>query len=1304
MATLVLGAAGAAVGGAIGGSVAGLAAPVLGRALGAVAGSFIDQHLLGGGSAAVETGRVSTLRLQGSREGTPLARVFGRARVTGTVIWASRFREHVTTRHEGGKGTAPGTTVRDYSYSVSLALALSDGPIDRIGRIWADGTEVALDSLPLRLHRGLADAAPDPLIAALEGEDAAPAFRGTAYLLFEDLPLGRWGNRVPQFAVEVFREPRMAPDASPEAAPPLADLVKAVALSPGSGEFALDSEPVLRRLSAGETVWENMNTIETRPDLLVSLDQLEEALPACRSVLLVVSWFGDDLRAGHCHLYPAVEEPEKITEPHAWSVSGVDRDAARVVGRTPEGRPVYGGTPADRSVIACIRELKARGYRVVFYPFILMDIPPGNGLPDPYGGAEQGAYPWRGRITLDSAPGQPGSPDKTSAAAAAVASFIGGAAPGDFTPEADGVSYRGPAEWSLRRMVLHYAHLCAQAGGVDAFCIGSELRSLTQIRSGPDSYPAVAALKTMARDVRSILGAGTRLGYAADWSEYFGHHPQDGSGDVFFHLDPLWSDPAIDFIGIDNYMPLTDWRDGVAHLDAAEADSIHALAYLRGNIEGGEGFDWFYASAADRAAQNRTPITDGAAAEPWVFRYKDLRHWWSLPHHDRPGGVRASAPTGWVPCSKPIWFTELGCAAIDRGANQPNVFLDAKSSESARPYFSTGAPDAYGQRRFLQAVLGYWDDGESNPHSPIYGGPMIDTGATHVWTWDARRWPDFPRRRDVWADGVNHRAGHWLTGRVGAAGLAETVAEICRSAGLEAVDVAALHGLVEGYALDVVQSARAALQPLMLAHGFDAVESGGVLRFVPRGRAPVATVLPADLVAPQEGAAPALTRAAREESPAALRLLYLDADADYRVGVADTQDGTGHRVDTVETTLLTSAGAARTVLRRWQAEAAAARDTASFTLPLSAIALEPGDVLRMHLPEGDADYRIDRVTLRAALEIEATRVAALPMVPAIAADVPAAMPPAPATPPVAVVLDLPTIDDRAPAHQPRLAVHASPWRGALAVYAAPEDDGYARLCEVSAPATLGTLVEPLHPARPGRWWRGSVAVDLWSGRLDTATRRAVLDGANLAAVEAAQGLWEVLQFSGAQLEGRGRWRLEGLLRGQAGTEALAETPIAPGARFVLLDAAVTPLPLPVSALGAERHLRIGPSALGFDDPAFVHLVTTPSGIGLRPFAPAHGAATPVPGGVELRWVRRSRLDADRWLGDEPPLGEDAERYRLRLFDGQRLLREAVTTTPAFLYADSARQADNPAGPVTARIAQLSALVGPGPELEIVIDG
>ena len=64
---------------------------------------------------------------------------------------------------------------------------------------------------------------------------------------------------------------------------------------------------------------------------------------------------------------------------------------------------------------------------------------------------------------------------------------------------------------------------------------------------------------------------------------------------------------------------------------------------------------------------------------------KDIRSWWSNRHHDRLAGVRSVTPTAWVPRSKPVWLTEVGCPAVDLGANKPNVFFDGKSSESALP-------------------------------------------------------------------------------------------------------------------------------------------------------------------------------------------------------------------------------------------------------------------------------------------------------------------------------------------------------------------------------------------------------------------------------------------------------------------------------------------------------------------------------------------------------------------------------------------------------------------------------------------
>lgn len=854
MASLILAAAGGAIGAGIGGTFLGLSGAVLGQAAGSIIGTLIDARIAASLTPNVhqQGARLESLRVTTSTEGAVIPRVHGRMRVGGTLIWATDFREQKQTSTQGGGGKGRGggkVKTTTWSYSASFAVALCEGPISGIGRIWADGKPFDLQGAVWRLHDGGEDQLPDPLIAAKMGAGNTPAYRGLAYVVFDDLALERFGNRLPQLSFEVIRPLGEAGGAE--------TLIRAVNLIPGAGEFFPATTTITRKGPGGVTIPENENSPAGTSDLEASLDDLARVLPNVEAISLVVSWFGTDLRAGQCQIRPGVEDTTKVTSPKSWSVNGVTRAVAHQVS-TASGQPVFGGTPADFAVVEAIRELQARGKRVTFYPFLLMDVPAGNLLPDPYSANAatlgQPALPWRGRITLSPAAGFAGSPDRTAAAASQVAAFFGGATPGNFAVSGTSVSWTGsPGDRGYRRMILHYARLCAAAGGVESFLIGSELRGLTTIRSGTGSYPAVEALRSLAADCRAILGPATKIGYAADWTEWFGHQPQDGSGDVFFHLDPLWADAAIDFIGIDNYMPLSDWRDGADHLDAqAGWSSIHDPAYLRANIEGGEGYDWYYASDVARDAQDRTPITDGAHGKPWVFRPKDIRSWWSNPHHNRPGGVESASPTPWVPQSKPIRFTEIGCPAVDKGSNTPNLFFDPKSSESALPWFSSGARDDLIQRRHLEALIGAWSDPTRNPVSSLNGGRMIDMSECAVWCWDARPWPTWPARAEVWGDAANWALGHWLNGRMGLAGLGALVATLCARSGIDPdlVDASRLSGSAPGHAVSTLESPRGSIEPLARYFGFDAVETGGTLRFVPRGvPVPVATLTADDLVA-----------------------------------------------------------------------------------------------------------------------------------------------------------------------------------------------------------------------------------------------------------------------------------------------------------------------------------------------------------------------------------------------------------------------------------------------------------------------
>jgi len=963
-----------------------------------------------------------------------IPRIYGRMRVGGNIIWATDFREEYSETRQGGggKGGGGGVVVEEYSYFASIAVAIATGPIGGVGRIWADGSAFDVPGAIWRLHRGTETQMPDPFIEATMGAGLAPAYRGTAYIVFENLPLATFGNRLPQLSFEVYR-PSEEPDSAEQ-------LLTAVNMIPSSGEFIYATEPITRTVGGGAVLPENVNSSGGQCDFLISLDQLEATAPNCKSVSLVVAWFGTDLRAGNCQIRPGVETANKVTAPKLWLVNGVARSAAYVVSQI-SGSPAYGGTPSDFSVVQAIQELKARGFRVTFYPFLLMDVPAANALPNPYSNnaaaSGQPKYPWRGRITCAPAASFAGTVDKTAAAATQVSAFFGAAAPGNFAVSGTSVSWTGsPSDWGLRRMILHYAHLCAAAGGVDAFLIGSELRGLTQIRSGASTYPAVAALQSLAANCRGILGAGTKLSYAADWSEYFGHQPQDGSGDLFFHLDPLWADANTDFVGIDNYMPLSDWRDGDQHLGALTGwPAIYDLPYLQSNIEGGEGFDWFYASDADRSAQLRTPVTDGAYGKPWVFRSKDIRSWWLNQHFNRPGGVESGSPTPWVPQSKPIRFTEAGAPAVDRGTNQPNGFYDPKSSESFLPYNSRGYQDDLVQRRYIEALYPYWNDPANNPASGLYSGRMIDTGEIAIWTWDARPYPAFPVRSDVWSDIENYRLGHWLTGRIGGCGLAELVRELCQTGGvpLDLIDVTQLAATVPGYAITAIESARASIAPLAQFYGFDVVETGGQLRFVPRGRAAVAQIAAETLVIAERNAEDiSFTRAQETELPRALKWRLLMPDEDYGALSVEARRITVDtaRVRTEQFPIVYPAALADRAARRALYEEWVGREDAAFALPPSRVALDPTDVIRLEHDGRTPDYVLARITDGGARRIEAKRTdQTLYDLPPGPERTPAFIAPTVFGPPAAILMNLPQLADDIPAHRTYAAVFAAPWYG-----------------------------------------------------------------------------------------------------------------------------------------------------------------------------------------------------------------------------------------------------------------------------------
>jgi hypothetical protein len=1309
MATLALAVAGAAVGSALlpaGVTVLGatLSGAMIGGQIGALAGSYVDQALLGGSGQSRARGgpRLDDLRITASTEGAAVPRLIGRARLGGQVIWASSLEEEIVKNHGGGGGkggSGGGASSRSYRYYANFAIALCEGTITSIGRVWADGKELDLTQLTYRLHTGTEDQPQDDLIVAHLGPDNAPAYRGIAYIVFERMLLESYGNRLPQLSFEVFR-----------AVDPFEQSVRAVVMIPGSGEFVYATMPVSRRVGPGQSETENAHTLQSDTDWNVSLDQLAATFPNIGAVSLVVSWFGTDLRAGHCQVRPAVDSHAKSTEPLSWSVAGLTRSSAPLISHH-DGRPAYGGTPSDQTVIAAIQDLKARGHKVTLNPFILMDVPEENSRPNPYEpDGTQPAYPWRGRITIHPAPTAGGTPDKTTAAASQVAAFVGTAARHHFSISGQQVTYSGPAEWSFRRMILHYAHLAAAAGGVDGFILCSELRGLTQARASASAYPFVDALVALAADVRAVLGPDTKITYGADWSEYFGHHPQDGSGDVYFHLDPLWASTNIDAIGIDAYWPLADWRDGRDHADwHAGHRALHDLRYLKSNLVAGEGYDWYYASGSDRELQIRTPITDGHADKPWVFRFKDIRSWWESAHFNRPGGIESTTPTAWIPQSKPFWLTEIGCPAIDKGANQPNVFVDPKSAESSRPYFSTGARDDLIQRLYLQALTEGLDPShpghieDANPTSPLYGAPMVDLAHVYIYAWDARPYPSFPNNRLAWGDGDNWRHGHWLNGRIASQPLAAVVSDILTSHAFESSEVGRLAGVVPGYVIDQVMSARDALQPLELAYFFDSLESEGRIVFRHRGIDPPVFTLTAGAAAELKPGADliALARSQETDLPASARISYAASERDYRRAVSEARRlvGASGRTSLAELAIVMEADQASQIAESWLFETWAARERAQFALPPSRIALEPGDVVALDDPGAPRLFRITEIGDHGAREIDASRIE-----PDVYAPI-TAVPRDGDAPlvtilgqPSAIFLDLPLLLGNEPPDAGYFAAMMRPWPGAVALYSSPETSGFTLRALASEPATMGLTLGDLPPGPPSRLDKSNVLhVRLDYGALASVSDLALLSGANAAAIEHSPGRWEVLQFREATLVAPSTYALSALIRGQQGTEDTTRHPLPAGARFVLLDSAITSLDLAPNEVGLAFNWRFGPSNRDLGSPSYDTVVHAFARIGRRPFAPVHVRGHREAGDLHIRWIRRTRIGGDSWESADVPLGEDSERYEIDVLDGDAVLRTVTASTSSAIYSAADQFADFGSLPatVTIRISQLSASYGRG---------
>ncbi len=594
----------------------------------------------------------------------------------------------------------------------------------------------------------------------------------------------------------------------------------------------------------------------------------------------------------------------------------------------------------------------------------------------------------------------------------------------------------------------------------------------------------------------------------------------------------------------------------------------------------------------------------------------------------------------------------------------------------------------------------------------LYGRPMVDPDRIHLWAWDARPFPAFPLSRETWSDSESWNKGHWLNGRLGSANLDGMIETLLNDFALPEASIMSSMPVVDGFVVDRPMSARAALEGVCSLFGLSMTTANDQLAFYPIQKAHFVSLTKDDLADSDETPQVVTQSQAWESEASAVSVGFKELFLDYRQSVARFVQPAARSLREVNqsTSILSTQPVMLNTARNWLREQNHARQSIQFALPPSKMALEVGDTVSFDMDGEPNRYRIAEIEDGVVRQLQATRLAPRNTAPRSGRSRVARELSHATMQPILEILHLPLLPGQSQKpYAPYLAVYGKPWQGAVALYQGESSTGFAYRQTLEVPAIMGRLEADLGPASPYLWDHGNqIKVKLFNGSLASILPEALLSGANAAAIRTLDGSWEVLQFAHAELVGDNSWVLTGLLRGQLGTEQATSLGALTGASFILLDEAIVPLESSERDVGKSFNYRIVKSGQAINAPDASDQVIELVGRGLEPLSPVHMRLGVVEdSGLQFRWLRRDRLEADSWVGASIPLNEDSELYQLRILrsDTGNLVREVITEQPEWLYSNAERQADAIAEtePFILEIQQISRLFGAGAKLSRLVD-
>lgn len=210
-----------AITGAVGAKLGGMAAGTFGwtaatwSQIGWTAGVLVGTYLFApdGPDVVSEGPRLNDLKVTSSAYGVDIAKVFGAYRISGNIIWALPLQEtrHEETQDEGKGGGGGSSSTIWYTYSATFAIALCEGPISGIRKIWFGSILIydnglfgkGINSSNITIYDGTEDQHIDWRIQSDKPD--TPAYRNVAYIVFNTVQLEDYGNLIPNVTCEVIK-------------------------------------------------------------------------------------------------------------------------------------------------------------------------------------------------------------------------------------------------------------------------------------------------------------------------------------------------------------------------------------------------------------------------------------------------------------------------------------------------------------------------------------------------------------------------------------------------------------------------------------------------------------------------------------------------------------------------------------------------------------------------------------------------------------------------------------------------------------------------------------------------------------------------------------------------------------------------------------------------------------------------------------------------------------------------------------------------------------------------------------------